>query len=88
MRIMLAVSRAVGDLQHARCGVANTPTVQQLPVRSGDVIVLASDGVWNFADEDDVARLALREDAAARILQLALDRASNDNITVAVIRVD
>ena len=68
--------------------------------RSADdeFVLLASDGLWNFVSTDAVvqfvrARLAVDADAerddvddiACKLAQLALDRKSNDNVTVTLI---
>lgn len=61
-----------------------------IPYR-GDRLALASDGLFNEVDHDDIARVLRREpdpEAAAReLVRLARDGGGNDNITVVVVDV-
>ncbi len=64
-----------------------------LPLSQGDTFVLTTDGVHEFCSSRDMARaiLAHRDDlqeAARRIVALALEGGSTDNLTVQVVRVD
>jgi len=56
-----------------------------------DRLVLASDGLFNEVDHDDIAAVARRqadpEDAAAELVRMARDGGGNDNITVVVVDV-
>ena len=58
---------------------------------AGDLFLLATDGVHDHVDADAVA-LALRErsldEAAERLLALALERGAQDNLTAQFVRVD
>lgn len=62
-----------------------------LPLEVGDVYVLATDGVYEHASAEFIAR-ATREgtldDAAKRIVEEAYARGSNDNLTVQILRVE
>jgi serine/threonine protein phosphatase PrpC len=65
----------------------NDPDLTLFDVQAGDRILLCSDGLSGFVDHDRMERvLAIGDaDAAAReLLQLALEAASTDNITVLV----
>lgn len=65
----------------------NDPDLDLHDVQAGDRVLLCSDGLSGFVDEDRMQRvLAIGDaDAAAReLLQLALEAASTDNITVVV----
>lgn len=62
------------------------------PVASGDVLVLATDGIYEFVEPGVVAK-AITESvdlgAAARAIgEEALSRGSQDNLTVQIVRVD
>jgi len=64
-----------------------------LPVEEGDTFVLATDGVYDHLSEPDIAALlALHagdlEAGARAIADEALQRGSQDNLTVQVLRVD
>jgi serine/threonine protein phosphatase PrpC len=59
-------------------------------VRSGDVLVLCSDGLWSCVAEDELAAIVTAEVdvgvACERLVALANDRGGPDNITVLVAR--
>ena len=65
--------------------------VRHLPVRDGDRLLLASDGLAAVASEEEVERLMVAcpepEEAAERLLELALDRGAPDNVTLLVARI-
>jgi protein phosphatase len=63
------------------------PDLSLVDVQAGDRIVLCSDGLCGFVDEDQIAHVLAAGDAhevAAELAQLALDEHSTDNITVVV----
>jgi serine/threonine protein phosphatase PrpC len=69
---------------------------QALPVAVGDVFVLATDGVFEFADPEFIV-LALHtgleranelDATAQRIVAHALERGSTDNLTIQIVRID
>jgi serine/threonine protein phosphatase PrpC len=54
----LAMSRSFGDSTAARVGVNAVPEIKEFTLTPEDkVIVLASDGVWEFLENQDVANL-------------------------------
>lgn len=54
----LAMSRSFGDATAARVGVNAVPEIKEYELTSEDkVIVLASDGVWEFLENAEVARI-------------------------------
>ena len=64
-----------------------------LPVETGNVFVLATDGVYEHVDADVIANaIAEHNDdlnqAAQQIVQTALQNGSKDNLTVQLVRVD
>lgn len=64
-----------------------------LPLEAGDLLLLATDGVGEFADAEAIAAALAGSggdlDAAARrIVDAALARGSEDNLTVQLVRVD
>jgi protein phosphatase len=65
--------------------------VRHLPVRDGDRLLLASDGLAAVASETEIERLMAAapdpEEAVERLLELALDRGAPDNVTLLVARV-
>jgi len=68
-----------------------TPDVEQATVRSGDVIILCTDGVWAVIEDAEFAAMASRgsdpEDLARRIFDAAMSRESDDNLSVLTIEI-
>jgi serine/threonine protein phosphatase PrpC len=51
----LAMTRAMGDIVACRAGVMGEPEVKQWRVTKSDkIVLLASDGVWEFLSNEDV----------------------------------
>lgn len=68
------------------------PEVNVYPVRSGDVYLLCSDGLYDMVDEGDVKNALERfganlEDAATRLIKMANDNGGDDNISVVLVKV-
>ena len=66
---------------------------QALPVELGDVFILATDGVYEFADAAFIAAAVDRhaddlDQAARSIVAEALRRGSPDNLTLQIVRID
>jgi protein phosphatase len=64
---------------------------QPLPLRSGDLFVLCSDGLTDLVQDDEIAAAATAghgADACRALVDLARSRGGHDNITVALLRVD
>lgn len=64
-----------------------------LPVERGDVFVLATDGVYEYARPADIAEAIRRHAddldlAARRIVEAAYEKGSRDNLTLQIVRVD
>jgi len=56
----LSMARSLGDLTADLCGVIPTPTVSHRHLLPTDqFIVLASDGVWEFLENEDVAAIVM-----------------------------
>jgi len=52
------MTKSFGDATAARVGVTAVPEIKEFELTSEDkVIVLASDGVWEFLENADVARI-------------------------------
>ncbi|MDX3984876.1 MAG: bifunctional protein-serine/threonine kinase/phosphatase [Achromobacter sp.] len=63
------------------------------PLEAGDVFLLATDGVYEHINADDVIQaIAAHPDAldaaARRLAQRALERGSTDNLTAQIVRID
>ena len=58
----LAMSRSLGDRIAQSVGVSPIPEIFEFKVHESDTfIVIASDGVWEFLSNDDVAKLVASE---------------------------
>eukprot|EP00179_Madagascaria_erythrocladioides_P030488 CAMPEP_0198352978 /NCGR_PEP_ID=MMETSP1450-20131203/109493_1 /TAXON_ID=753684 ORGANISM="Madagascaria erythrocladiodes, Strain CCMP3234" /NCGR_SAMPLE_ID=MMETSP1450 /ASSEMBLY_ACC=CAM_ASM_001115 /LENGTH=122 /DNA_ID=CAMNT_0044059073 /DNA_START=10 /DNA_END=375 /DNA_ORIENTATION=+ len=88
---VLAVARSFGDNKLRKFIISEPQLHGPYDVRRFDTLVLACDGVWDVVSDATAARLALDagddvELAACRIRDKAYSRASNDNISVLVVR--
>jgi protein phosphatase len=67
------------------------PELIQLEARPDDVLILCSDGVWAVIQDDEFARLTTQTTTLRALSQdlinLALDRHSDDNVSVVAIGV-
>jgi protein phosphatase PTC1 len=87
----LNLSRAIGDL-HYREGVPCEPEVQerQIDRTRDELLILATDGLWDVLSNVDACKLALAEDsalkAAQKLVAYAFEHDSGDNITALVVR--
>jgi len=68
------------------------PEVRPLHLEAGDRLLLASDGLSNFISPDDLRAGAQEklhpQEWADKLVDLALDRGSRDNVTVVVVAFD
>lgn len=68
----LAMSRSLGDYVAQSVGVTPEPEVQAFDIEMNDrFVIIASDGVWEFLSNEEVARLALPFYAAGQAEQAA-----------------
>ena len=61
----------------------------EVPIKSGDIIILCSDGLTNYLDENEIQFEAFGGDFNSlpqRMIDLANNRGGSDNITVAAIQ--
>lgn len=66
---------------------------RRVALERGDVLLLATDGVYEHVDARDVVRIVAQhaadlDEAARRIVRTAYDNGSSDNLTVQVVRID
>lgn len=80
------LSRAVGT------GATSRPELLSLRLRTGDVLMLCTDGLTDVLDDEALARLlpaAIRDaNPADRLVAAALEADADDNVTVVLVRVD
>ncbi len=72
-------------------GLFVQPDVVQADIQQGDVAILCSDGVWSVIEDDEFARMTAQmpnpEALSQTLINLAIDRKSDDNVSVVVIQV-
>jgi len=65
------------------------PDVSQVPLKNDDVIILCTDGIWAVVEDHEFAAATQRssgvEDLSQKLLDLALERDSDDNVSVIAI---
>ncbi|KAD2392946.1 hypothetical protein E3N88_39923 [Mikania micrantha] len=87
---VLAMSRAFGNRMLKQFVVAEPEIQEQELDEEFELLVLASDGLWDVVPNEDAVSLALLEDepelAARKLIETAFSRGSADNITCIVVR--
>jgi len=72
-------------------GLFVRPDVTSVELRIDDRLILCSDGLWTVIEDDEFAQLADQvrgvQDLAQRLIDLALERDTDDNLSVIVIRI-
>jgi protein phosphatase len=65
------------------------PDVFEVQVQNGDILIFCSDGVWSVIDDDEFGILASKAVSAEQVNQtfvdLAMERGSDDNVSVVTI---
>ncbi len=68
------------------------PDISHVTIQAGDVIILCSDGLWAYVEDDEFAGLATRaadaDELSQQLVDLALQRQTDDNASVVVARVE
>ncbi|XP_076904301.1 putative protein phosphatase 2C 76 [Bidens hawaiensis] len=87
---VLAMSRAFGNRMLKQFVVAEPEIQEQELDEEFELLVLASDGLWDVVPNEDAVSLALLEEepesAARKLVETAFSRGSADNITCIVVR--
>ncbi|KAI3517717.1 hypothetical protein L1887_16934 [Cichorium endivia] len=87
---VLAMSRAFGNRMLKQFVVAEPEIQEQELDEEFELLVLASDGLWDVVPNEDAVTLALSEQepelAARKLIETAFSRGSADNITCIVVR--
>lgn len=87
---VLAVSRAFGDRLLKRYVIADPYIVDERVENEDDALIMATDGLWDVVSNQEAASLIKDikdpEKAAKRLTDEALNRGSNDNISVVVVK--
>ena len=65
------------------------PDIFNVPVKPGDIVVLCSDGVWAMIQDDEFAQLVTDtkdpENLCKHIVELAMERDSDDNLSIIIL---
>ena len=90
---ILAVSRGLGDFDLKKKGLICEPYItKKLIDHNINYCVLASDGVWDVLSPDDIAQITSKnkkiEELAKIIVEEAIDKGSEDNISCIVIELN
>ena len=89
---ILAVSRGLGDFDLKSKGLSCQPHIfKKLIDHNSNYCVLASDGVWDVLKLDEVSKLIKNqkiEDMAKKIVETAIKKGSEDNISCIVIELN
>jgi len=79
------ITRAVGTQSSV------LPDIGVIPLNSKDIYMLCSDGLSDYADEGKMARLLSSsvplEEMGRNLVELALEKGGNDNITLLLVRI-
>ncbi|MDR4466322.1 MAG: protein phosphatase 2C domain-containing protein [Nitrospira sp.] len=67
-----------------------TPTIAAFPIQEDDLVLLCSDGLTKMLEDDDIQRILSVSDVdptdlCHRLVNAALDRGGEDNVTVVVV---
>lgn len=81
---LIAVSRSLGD-QFFEDAISPIPDLYEINFDNGDIMILATDGLWNFIDKTKIAVGEPRE-LCEKLVREAMNNQSKDNITVVVIK--
>jgi serine/threonine protein phosphatase PrpC len=87
----LVLTRALGDHAMKKFGVSALPSVNQTEInKDHKFLAIASDGVWDVINDDDMFRMSLicqsAEDLAKLIIETSLKKGSRDNISVLIVK--
>jgi len=66
------------------------PDIFQIPVENGDTIILCTDGIWSVIEDEEFGQLSGEstsvENLSQRIFDLAMERESDDNLSLIALR--
>ena len=89
----LALTRAIGDHSLKKYGVIATPYTTKVYLDEKDkYIIIASDGVWDSLNDNDVYKLSLNHNGvvelANAIVKSSISKGSKDNTSCIVVRLE
>ena len=89
----LMLTRSFGDKEMKKYGVLSTPDIFCQDIEEDDLfIIIASDGVWDVIEEDEVLKFAQDKissnELSKKIVDLAKERDTHDNISCIVVKLN
>ena len=88
----LLVTRSLGDFDLKKYGLVSTPDIAEHNTGFQDLLIIASDGLWDVLGSGEVEK-GMREWGlenlpafAKRLIEMAVQKGSNDNISVIVVK--
>ena len=91
----LILSRALGDFAFKKYGISCVPYIQKHLITENDLyLVLASDGVWDVIQDNDLPNLIKEKGntgigkVAEHVVNSAMERGSQDNISCLVLKLN
>ena len=89
----LMLTRSFGDKEMKKYGVLSTPDIFCHNIEDDDLfVIIASDGVWDVVEEEEIFKLSQEKisssDFSKKIIQLAKDRDTHDNISCIVVKLN
>lgn len=76
------LTRAIG------LGLFVQPDIDQYKLKEGDRLVLCTDGIWSVVDDQEFSKVAQdtsAEESSRKLVELALERHTDDNVSAVVI---
>lgn len=88
---MTTISRSLGD-SFFEDALTAEPDIKEIKLREGDKIIIATDGLWNFVENERVLAITsktntLNSNLTDELIKEAIKSKSTDNITVVVVKV-
>jgi serine/threonine protein phosphatase PrpC/serine/threonine protein kinase len=89
-----AVGRSLEGLFATSKGIVSDPDVSTLTVQAGEILISATDGLWNVMDSNEVANELFKmrtrnnmsaHDAARMLCSMAVRKGSSDNVSAVVV---
>ena len=89
-----AVGRSLEGTFATSKGIVSDPDVSTLSVQAGEILMSATDGLWNVMDSDEVANDLFKmrkknsmsaHDAARTLCSMALRKGTSDNVSAVVV---
>jgi serine/threonine protein phosphatase PrpC len=89
----LMLTRSFGDKEMKKYGVISTPDCFCHKIREEDLyLIIASDGIWDAISEEEIMQMGgdklSSDDFSKKIVKLAIEKGSRDNISCIVIKLN